>query len=97
MTSKRKLTIDDLRAAAERLKNWGRWGNDDEIGTLNHIHPEDILGAGPKLVTAGRIDITSAREKMAPAFRPTPSAHGYRLAGRYRPTGSEEELLDGAD
>ena len=32
---------------------------------------EDILGAGPKLVTAGRIDITSAREKMAPAFRPT--------------------------
>jgi exopolysaccharide biosynthesis protein len=32
---------------------------------------EDILGAGPKLVTAGRIDITSSREKMAPAFRST--------------------------
>lgn len=29
---------------------------------------EDILGAGPKLVTAGRVDITTAREKMLPAF-----------------------------
>ncbi len=29
---------------------------------------EDILGAGPKLVTAGRVDITGEREKIAPAF-----------------------------
>lgn len=29
---------------------------------------EDILGAGPKLVTAGRPDITAAREKMLPTF-----------------------------
>jgi exopolysaccharide biosynthesis protein len=29
---------------------------------------EDIVGAGPKLVTAGRVDITIAREKMQPAF-----------------------------
>jgi exopolysaccharide biosynthesis protein len=29
---------------------------------------EDILGAGPKLVTAGRVDITAAREKMLPSF-----------------------------
>jgi exopolysaccharide biosynthesis protein len=30
---------------------------------------EDILGAGPMLVTAGRVDITTAREKMLPTFR----------------------------
>jgi exopolysaccharide biosynthesis protein len=29
---------------------------------------EDVLGAGPKLVTAGRPDITDKREKMAPTF-----------------------------
>ena len=29
---------------------------------------EDILGGGPKIVTAGRVDITAAREKIAPAF-----------------------------
>ena len=31
--------------AAEQLKNWGRWGKDDQIGTLNHIRPEDIVAA----------------------------------------------------
>ena len=31
--------------ATETLKNWGRWGTDDQIGTLNHILPEDIVRA----------------------------------------------------
>ena len=29
-----------LRATAERCKNWGRWGPDDEAGTLNFTGPE---------------------------------------------------------
>lgn len=28
---------DELRAAARTVSNWGRWGADDELGTLNHI------------------------------------------------------------
>src|SRR6266568_3522109 len=31
--------------AAEKLRNWGRWGRDDQIGTLNHVTPEDIVAA----------------------------------------------------
>ena len=31
----KKLTRQDLRDAAEKYKNWGKWGPDDEIGTLN--------------------------------------------------------------
>jgi kynurenine formamidase len=31
--------------AAEKLSNWGRWGDDDQIGTLNHVMPEDIVTA----------------------------------------------------
>jgi len=38
----RKLTRNDVRKAAERCKNWGRWGKDDEIGTLNFTTAEDI-------------------------------------------------------
>jgi exopolysaccharide biosynthesis protein len=30
---------------------------------------EDILGAGPRLVTNGRVDVTDAREQMIPTFR----------------------------
>jgi kynurenine formamidase len=52
--SARKLTMNDLKAAAERLKNWGRWGANDEIGTLNHTHPEDVVAAA-QLVKKGKI------------------------------------------
>ncbi len=31
---------------------------------------EDILGAGPRLVTSGRVDVTDVREKMIPTFAP---------------------------
>jgi kynurenine formamidase len=50
----RKLTMNEIRAAAERLKNWGRWGPDDEIGTLNHTRPEDIVAAA-RLVRKGKV------------------------------------------
>lgn len=49
-----KITIADLEAAAERFKNWGKWGPDDEIGTLNYTQPEDIVVAAG-LVRTGRV------------------------------------------
>ena len=30
---------DVVRAAVEKYRNWGKWGPDDEIGTLNYITP----------------------------------------------------------
>ena len=35
----KKITRQDLRDAAEKYKNWGKWGPDDEIGTLNYTTP----------------------------------------------------------
>jgi hypothetical protein len=32
----RKITRQDMRDAAEKYKNWGKWGPNDEIGTLNY-------------------------------------------------------------
>jgi kynurenine formamidase len=34
-----------IRDAHDKLRNWGRWGNDDQIGTLNHITPAEIIAA----------------------------------------------------
>jgi kynurenine formamidase len=50
----RKLTRQDLREAAEKYKNWGKWGPADEIGTLNHTRPEDIVAAA-RLVRKGKV------------------------------------------
>ena len=46
--------IAHLRATAEKCKNWGRWGPDDEAGTLNFIEPEDVVKAS-QLVKKGKV------------------------------------------
>jgi kynurenine formamidase len=48
------MSIDQLRALALSVRNWGRWGPDDEIGTLNYITPESIAAAC-RLATQGRV------------------------------------------
>jgi kynurenine formamidase len=50
----RRLTRKDVHKAAQRYKNWGRWGKDDEIGTLNFTTASDIVAAA-RLVTKGRV------------------------------------------
>ena len=37
----------------EKIKNWGRWGPDDERGTMNYLTPDKIAAAA-KLVRKGR-------------------------------------------
>jgi kynurenine formamidase len=50
----RKINRDDLRQAAETYKNWGKWGQDDEIGTLNYTTADDIVAAC-QLVRKGKV------------------------------------------
>ncbi len=38
--STKTWTDADVAALFERVKNWGRWGADDEKGTLNYITPQ---------------------------------------------------------
>ncbi len=48
-----KVGRQAIQEATDKLKNWGRWGKDDQIGTLNHITPEDIVKAA-KLIRTGK-------------------------------------------
>ena len=50
----KKYTRQDLRDAAEKYKNWGKWGPNDEIGTLNFTTAEDIVAA-TRLVKKGKV------------------------------------------
>ena len=49
-----KVTREDIAEAAETYKNWGKWGPDDEIGTLNNTTAEDIIAAA-QLVQRGKV------------------------------------------
>ena len=50
----KKYTRQDLRDASEKYKNWGKWGPNDEIGTLNYTSAEDIVAA-TRLVKKGKV------------------------------------------
>ena len=49
----KKFTRQHIYDTAKELSNWGRWGDDDQLGTLNNISPDDIVNAA-KLVRKGK-------------------------------------------
>lgn len=48
------FSMDDVKALADKYKNWGRWGDDDQLGTLNYITPQKIVDASG-LVKQGKV------------------------------------------
>ena len=49
-----RVTPELLDEYCERFRNWGKWGPDDEIGTLNYITPAKIVEAA-RLVRQGKV------------------------------------------
>ncbi|KAA0969829.1 cyclase family protein [Aureimonas fodinaquatilis] len=49
-----KVGKDAVAKASEDLSNWGRWGPEDQIGTLNLVEPHHIAEAA-KLAKTGRV------------------------------------------
>ena len=39
------ITMQTIRETAQTLSNWGRWGPDDQIGTLNFVTPGMVVAA----------------------------------------------------
>lgn len=44
---------DDVKELAAKVRNWGRWGSDDEIGTINLI-TDDVVRDAAALVATGK-------------------------------------------
>jgi len=68
-------TAEEYADYRKRFSNWGRWGSDDELGTLNFITP-DVRRASAQLVREGR-SISLARPldtNLGPA-NPYPAHH----------------------
>jgi len=71
----KNLTIEDIKAMADELSNWGRWGDNDEKGALNLITPQKRIEAA-NLVKEG-ISISLARDvlKTIALDNPRPFMH----------------------
>ena len=69
-------TMADFRRIADDVRNWGRWGDDDELGTLNFI-TEDKIAQAASLAKRGKLfalgsDFGSAGPQGAFQFRHNP-------------------------
>lgn len=72
-------TDKDIHSLFERVKNWGRWGAEDEAGTLNYITPELRAKAGAG-IRSGRVVSCARNFPVHPhPENPFPAqTHGYR-------------------
>ncbi|MGW5658034.1 cyclase family protein [Streptomyces humi] len=50
----------------KKLSNWGRWGDDDEIGTLNFVTPQKRVEAARLVRTGKSFDLGMAFDKDGP-------------------------------
>lgn len=55
-----RLTLQEFEALARRVSNWGRWGADDQAGTLHFLTPE-ARRAGAALVHDG-VSVSCAQD-----------------------------------
>jgi kynurenine formamidase len=69
-----RLGLESFQALFDRCSNWGRWGPDDELGTLNLITPHNRVRAaglvreGVSVSCAHPINTVADVENIAPAM-----------------------------
>ena len=74
-TIPRPVSKAEFERLFQAVSNWGRWGQDDEKGTLNYIRPEHIRQAAG-MVRAGRsVSMAVAINKVAGPDNPRPATH----------------------
>jgi kynurenine formamidase len=79
-TLPKPISAAEFKALFQRLSNWGRWGPDDCVGTLNYITPETVRRAA-SLVQSGRsVSLAIPINKRAGPDNPRPALH-YMVQG----------------
>ncbi len=81
LADRRAPTPEEYADYRKRFSNWGRWGADDELGTLNHI-TDEVRRSSAALVTRGRaISLGRPIDTHAGPANPYP-AHHFMAVGR---------------
>jgi len=75
LTRPAPVTLREFNEIFESVKNWGRWGLEDELGTLNYITP-DTVRAAAALVRSGRqATMSIPMNTVAGPDNPSPVVH----------------------
>jgi kynurenine formamidase len=77
-------TVEEYQAYKKRLSNWGRWGDEDQLGTLNHITSEVRLSAAALVGDGTTVSLANpiATAGVLPGPRnPSPADHRMNVSG----------------
>src|SRR6202453_2650985 len=69
------VTLAEFDEIFEAVKNWGRWGPDDELGTLNYITPDAVRGAAQTVRSGRRVTMAIPMNTSAGPDNPSPVIH----------------------
>ena len=68
-------TAEEYLAYKERFSNWGRWGEDDRFGTLNHITDERRAAAAGLVREGHTVSLAHPLQKEPSRRNPVPAQH----------------------
>jgi kynurenine formamidase len=68
------VSVEEFEQIFESVKNWGRWGPDDELGTLNFITPETVRAAAGLVSSGRRVSMAIPINTVAGPDNPNPAS-----------------------
>jgi len=74
-TKPRYVSAQEFDDIFTSVCNWGRWGKDDERGTLNHITPEHVRRAASLVQSGHTVSLAIPINKVAGPDNPHPALH----------------------
>jgi kynurenine formamidase len=73
--SGQKVSLEEFDKLFESVKNWGRWGPDDQLGTMNFITPARVRAAAGLVRSGRRVSLQIPINKVAGPDNPNPAIH----------------------
>jgi kynurenine formamidase len=70
-----QMSMEEFEALFESLKNWGRWGPDDQKGTLNYITPDKVRSSAALVCSGRSVSMAVPINTVAGPDNPVPALH----------------------
>ena len=74
-TERPLVTMAEFDTIFESVKNWGRWGPDDQLGTLNYITPAHVREAAGLVRSGRKVSMEIPINTVAGPDNPNPAIH----------------------
>ena len=75
LTPPAPVTLAEFDDIFEAVKNWGRWGPDDELGTLNYVTADTVRAAAATVRSGRRATMSIPLNTSAGPDNPSPVIH----------------------